>query len=132
MKTAILILALVCCTVLSDPCGMVPPVILTAGTPELMRSGNQLTYVFFKDGIEDIALRPGSKDKFTNFGMLIPFPAVPEIRKVPDNIFPHIENGPLYPPQVVIDLCPKPPMLMLSAGAPEDVDNDELIWKDQV
>lgn len=131
MKTAILILSLACCTVLGNSCGMVPSVILTAGTPELMRSGNQLTYGFFKDGIEDIALRPGPKGKFANFGMLIPFPAGPEIRKVPDNIFPHIERA-IYPPQVVIDLCPKLPMLMLSADAPEDIDNDELVWKDQV
>ena len=91
----------------ADPCGMVPPVQLTSGAPELMRVGDQLTYVFFKDGVQDIALRPGFKGKLTDFGMLIPFPAVPDIRKVSDNIFTHLKHA-IDPPEIVIDMLPKP------------------------
>jgi hypothetical protein len=86
---------------------MVPPIALTAGSPELMRVGDQLTYVFFKDGVEDIALRPGFKGKLNDFGMLIPFPTPPDIRKVPDPIFQHIEKA-IEPPEIVIDMRPRP------------------------
>ena len=42
--------------------------------------------------------------------MLIPFPSVPSLRKAPDNIFEHIANA-VEPPEVVIDLRPRPKML---------------------
>ena len=91
----------------ADPCGMVPPIMLDPSSPELVRVGDQMTYVFFKDGIQDIALRPGFKGKLTDFGMLIPFPKVPDIRKVSDNIFTHLQQA-IEPPEVVIDMRPRP------------------------
>ncbi|MDP7132424.1 MAG: DUF2330 domain-containing protein [Planctomycetota bacterium] len=87
----------------ADPCGMVPPVQLTPGAPQLTRVGDQITYVFFQDGIEDIVLRPGFKGSVTNFGMLIPFPAVPSLRKVSDDIFSHIKKA-IDPPVIQIAL----------------------------
>ncbi|MDA0841036.1 MAG: DUF2330 domain-containing protein [Planctomycetota bacterium] len=87
----------------ADPCGMVPPVALTAGDPELTRIGDQLTFVFFRNGIQDIVLRPGFKGKVTQFGMLIPFPVPPELRKVSDEIFAHVRKA-IDPPEVVINL----------------------------
>ena len=39
--------------------------------------------------------------------MLIPFPAVPALRKVPDHIFPHVQAA-IDPPEVVVDLRPRP------------------------
>lgn len=85
---------------------MVPPIALTEGAPELTRKGDQLTYVFFKDGIEDIALRPAFEGKLTDFGMLIPFPSPPEIRKVSDDIFVHLHNV-AEPPVIEINLRPR-------------------------
>ena len=63
----------------ADPCGMVPPVFLTPGAPQLTRVGDQLTFVSYLNGIEDIVLRPGFKGSVTDFGMLIPFPVAPEL-----------------------------------------------------
>jgi hypothetical protein len=36
----------------ADPCGMVPPVQLTPGAPQLTRVGDQITYVFFKTALK--------------------------------------------------------------------------------
>ena len=76
-------------TALADPCGMVPPVYVGEGPP-IMRVGAQKTYVFYKDGVETFAIRPGFSGKVDDFGMLIPFPTPPALRKLPDNIFHHI------------------------------------------
>ena len=65
----------------ADPCGMVPPVPIDPANPALTRIDVQQTYVFFKDGIEDIVLRPAFEGRVHEFGMLIPFPDVPAIRK---------------------------------------------------
>jgi hypothetical protein len=90
----------------ADPCGMVPPCILpTDPDRSLTRIGDQLTYVFFKDGIMDMVLRAGFKGRVSEFGMLIPFPSVPEIRKMPDGIFEQIAKA-VEPPTVTIDLSP--------------------------
>ena len=99
------IIAFVCdCPRLSaDPCGMVPPIY--TGTVPIKRKGNQETYVFFKDGIETFVIRPGYEGKIDDFGMLIPFPTPPSVRKVPDNIFEQLANA-VDPPEVVIDLSP--------------------------
>ncbi len=83
----------------SDPCGMVPPAIMIEGDP-IVRIGAQKTYVFYKNDIETLVLRPGFKGKVDEFGMLIPFPSPPEIRKVDDNIFPHIAAA-IDPPEVM-------------------------------
>ena len=88
----------------ADPCGMVPPIWEGQGAP-IKRVGLQKTYVFFKDGVETFVIRPGFTGKVDNFGMLIPFPSTPEIRKVPDQTFAHIDAA-VDPPPVVINLNP--------------------------
>ena len=70
----------------SDPCGMVPPIYTGPGRP-IERVGLQQTYVFHDDGVESFVIRPGFRGKVDNFGMLIPFPSPPALRKVPDNVF---------------------------------------------
>jgi hypothetical protein len=84
----------------ADPCGMVPPILAgTAGSIE--RMGLQKTYVFYKDGTETFVIRPGYRGSVDNFGMLIPFPTPPAIRKVPDDIFTHIAAA-ADPPEVIV------------------------------
>ena len=90
----------------ADPCGMVPPIYPDGQSPPLTRIGEQKTYVFYKDGIETFVIRPGFEGKADDFGMLIPFPTPPAIRKVPDNIFGHIAAA-IDPPEVVVDLTPR-------------------------
>jgi len=86
----------------ADPCGMVPP-IYESDTIPLARVGLQKTYVFYKDGVETFVIRPGFTGNVDNFGMLIPFPAPPELRKVPDNTFEQIAAA-VDPPEVVVNL----------------------------
>lgn len=86
---------------LADPCGMVPPVAFTGKGDPIERVGAQKTYVFFKDGVETLVLRPGFKGKVDEFGMLIPFPSVPAIRKVDDDIFAHVAAA-VDPPEVSV------------------------------
>lgn len=100
----IMLLAITTGDTLADPCGMVPPISI-GRPPVLARVGEQQTYVFFKDGIETFVIRPGFTGDVDNFGMLIPFPTPPAIRKVPDNIFPQIAAA-VDPPEVVLDLSP--------------------------
>ncbi|MCH7727777.1 MAG: DUF2330 domain-containing protein [Planctomycetes bacterium] len=88
--------------VAADPCGMVPPISPGQQTP-ITRVGLQQTYVFYKDGVETFVIRPGFTGKVDEFGMLIPFPTPPALRKVPDHIFPHIAAA-VDPPEVVVDL----------------------------
>jgi hypothetical protein len=91
----------------ADPCGMVPPIHipLAQNEPPIVRVGVQMTYVFYKNGIETFVIRPGFSGKTDEFGMLIPFPTPPEIRKVPDEIFAHIAAA-IDPPEVELDLRP--------------------------
>jgi hypothetical protein len=105
MKTFLTLSLLLPSFIFADPCGMVPPVYLTPGSPQLTRVGDQLTFVFFKDGIQDIVLRPGFSGQVNDFGMLIPFPAVPALRKVSDDIFNHLEKA-VHPPEVVVYIAP--------------------------
>lgn len=88
---------------INDPCGMVPPIY--TGKVPISRIGLQQTYVFYKDGVETFVIRPGFTGDVDNFGMLIPFPAPPELRKVPDEVFPHIAAA-VDPPEVIIDCMP--------------------------
>ncbi len=88
--------------VLADPCGMVPPIYTGPQIP-LARVGLQQTYVFYKDGVETFVIRPGFTGKVDEFGMLIPMPSVPAIRKVPDHVFGHLAAA-VDPPEVVVDL----------------------------
>ena len=87
-------------TAIADPCGMVPPVYVGDDIP-IARVGEQKTYVFVKDGVETVVIRPGFEGKVAEFGMLIPFPAIPDLRKVSDNIFAQIAAA-VDPPEVVI------------------------------
>ena len=95
-------------TAQADPCGMVPPVYVGDGVA-ITRIGQQRTYVFYKDGVETFVIRPGFQGKVDEFGMLIPFPSIPEIRKVSDNIFPHVAAA-IDPPEVVVyaNVFPRP------------------------
>ena len=90
----------------ADPCGMVPPLWEGEG-PAITRTGVQQTYVFYKDGVESFVIRPGFTGKVDQFGMLIPFPAIPAIRKVDDEIFAHVRNAVAPPPVVVVWPRPK-------------------------
>ena len=103
----VLLAALFCSILLTgktfaDPCGMVPPIYNGDDIP-ITRIGEQQTYVCFRDGVETIVIRPGFSGNVDEFGMLIPFPSPPALRKVSDNIFPHIAAA-IDPPEVVIDL----------------------------
>ena len=88
----------------ADPCGMVPPIYTGLGTP-ITRVGPQRTYVFYKDGMETYVIRPGFRGKVEEFGMLIPFPSPPAMRKVSDAIFPHLASA-IEPPEVIIEKSP--------------------------
>ena len=90
----------------ADPCGMVPPIYSSGQPIPLARVGEQQTYVFYKDGVETFVIRPGFTGKVEEFGMLIPFPKPPAIRKVPDHIFGHLAAA-VDPPEVVVDLRPQ-------------------------
>ena len=92
----------------ADPCGLVPPIqFLPArqwakGERPIERVGIQKTYVFYKNGLQTIVLRPAFTGKIDEFGMLIPFPSPPAIRKVPAKVFEHLANA-IDPPEVVLD-----------------------------
>ena len=86
----------------ADPCGMVPPIFTGTGSA-ITRIGLQQTYVFFDRGVESFVIRPAFSGRVDNFGMLIPFPNPPAIRKVADDVFQQIERA-IDPPEVVVDL----------------------------
>src|SRR5262249_40209708 len=91
------------------------------GVP-ITRVGLQKTYVFFKDGVETFVIRPGFNGKVEEFGMLIPFPEPPALRKVSEDIFSHIDNA-VDPPEVVIDV--RPPVPTDAAARPEPKKSDD-------
>ena len=99
---------------LADPCGMVPPIYRGQG-PAITRVGLQQTYVFYRDGVETLVLRPAFSGKVDQFGMLIPFPSPPAIRKVQDGIFDHLAAA-ADPPEVVINLMWEKEARFLSAS----------------
>ncbi|MGB7328612.1 MAG: DUF2330 domain-containing protein, partial [Rubripirellula sp.] len=119
---------------IADPCGMVPPAFVGNQSP-ISRIGLQKTYVFHKDGVESFVIRPGFTGKVDNFGMLIPFPNPPEIRKVADDIFDQVANA-IDPPEVVVDL--RIQRMMFGAGggraggAVPAMAPDHLMFKDKV
>ncbi len=98
----------------ADPCGMVPPVYIQQ-PDAIARIGDQMTFVFYKDGVETFVIRPGFRGKVEEFGMLIPFPTPPAVRKVPDAIFQHIQAA-IDPPEVVVDLSPRHEFMMRARG----------------
>jgi hypothetical protein len=88
----------------ADPCGMVPPIATSTGTPGVIqRDGAQRTYVMHSRGTETIALRPGFVGDVEQFGMLIPFPSVPAIRKIDDDTFAHIEAA-VDAPELLVEV----------------------------
>ncbi|MFT7519014.1 MAG: hypothetical protein ACI9MC_001150 [Kiritimatiellia bacterium] len=100
--------ALLCAPTLAsaDPCGMVPPIRLPDDinpTTAIQRTGVQTTYVSHMNGVETMVLRPGFTGKVDEFGMLIPFPSAPSIRKTADNMFQHIAAA-VDPPRITIDI----------------------------
>ncbi len=101
------IVLLMASTAWADPCGMVPPIYTGDGQP-ITRVGEQMTFVFFSGRVETFVIRPGFEGKVDEFGMLIPFPKPPALRKVPDHIFMHIAQA-IDPPEVIVDLFPPPP-----------------------
>ena len=102
LLTIVLLLGATSVASAKDPCGMVPPIYTGDGNP-ITRTGLQQTYVFYKDGVETFVIRPGFQGKVDNFGMLIPFPNPPALRKVPDNVFSQVANA-VDPPEVLVDL----------------------------
>ena len=102
---------------------MVPPILVnTPGfTPEIQREGAQRTYVMHREvpgvgGIETMALRPGFVGNVEDFGMLIPFPSPPAIRKIDDDTFAHIEAA-IDPPEVTVQIYdPMPRASVASSG----------------
>ena len=96
-----------------DPCGMVPPIYLGNGEvdeivrqdakPSLKRIGVQRTNVFYKNQIESFVIHPGFAGNVSEFGMLIPFPSPPAVRKVSDAVFEHVAAA-IDPPEVLVDL----------------------------
>jgi len=117
---------------LADPCGMVPPIYPGQEIP-LARVGLQQTYVSYKDGVETFVIRPGFTSKVDQFGMLIPFPTPPAIRKVPDHVFQHIAAA-VDPPEVVVDLRIRLLQLAKSASSFRNEDRSEpsLEYKEEV
>jgi hypothetical protein len=81
--------------------------VLAEGGTMLRRDGAQRTWVAFDEtahgGIQTMVLRPGFVGDVEEFGMLIPFPSPPAIRKVDENIFSHIEAA-VDPPPMAVDV----------------------------
>lgn len=83
----------------ADPCGMVPPLIIPEDQIAIERVGAQMTFVSHYRGVETMVLRPGFKGSIDEFGMLIPFPSPPALRKVDDDIFNELAAA-IDPPEV--------------------------------
>lgn len=122
----------------ADPCGMVPP-IWTGNGPEpvgIERTGLQNTYVFFREGVETIAIRPGFTGSVEQFGMLVPLPSEPSLRKIDERTFTHLEAS-IDPPTVVAHVYEDHPYERDMPSAPEagmaDATGDSLqIARDEV
>ena len=99
---------------LADPCGMVPPVSLDGEDQVIERVGDQKTYVFRKGDLQTVVIHPGFKGNVDEFGMLIPFPTVPALRKMPDNVFEQLVYA-VEPP--VVDYWVQSPRTTFYEGA---------------
>lgn len=118
--TLALLTALAATSLSADPCGMVPPM-WTGPGPAIERVGVQKTYVFYKDGIETFAVRPGFEGKVADFGMLIPVPTTPAIKKISDDTFAHIAAA-IDPPEIQVYVGPQRGFARragLGGGAPQ-------------
>lgn len=108
-------------TAMADPCGMVPPPpdLTIAQSVTIERIGVQKTFVAHDKGMETMVLRPGFQGNVEEFGMLIPFPSPPTIRKVDDNIFSHLAAA-IDPPEVIARVQrfrPRPRRMKSAMGA---------------
>lgn len=92
----------------ADPCGMVPPAWIPDGEPGIVRVGDQITYSFFDQGVQTIAIRPGFTGKVHEFGMLVPFPSPPSMKKMNDATFTHLEAA-VDPPILQVHLYDNTP-----------------------
>jgi hypothetical protein len=115
---SLLALALMSSVGTADPCGMVPP--LTAVGTTIQRDGAQRTYIMHSRGMETMVLRPGFIGDVEQFGMLIPFPTPPAIRKIDDQTFAHIE-GAVAPPTVQVNIYEPMPVARGGGGWPGGV-----------
>ncbi len=115
LNPTILLCLAITATAHADPCGMVPP-IYTGNQIPITRIGEQNTYVSYKDGIETFVIRPGFRGNVEEFGMLIPFPTPPALRKVPDAIFNQLANA-VDPPEIVVYAYPEPTNAIAFNGA---------------
>jgi hypothetical protein len=91
--------------VAADPCGMVPPIRLPTASKAaaIKRVGVQTTYVFHRNGMQTVLIHPGFEGTLHEFGMLIPFPAPPSVKKVPEDTLQHIAaavDPPLLPVEI--------------------------------
>lgn len=100
LSTALLILSALSPRLPADPCGLVPPAWSGPGYA-VERVDLQQTYLFYRDGIETLVLRPAYKGSAEDFGMLIPFPTPPSVRKVDERVFDHLAAA-VDPPEVVL------------------------------
>ena len=116
MKKQLLISLLLTAQAFADPCGMVPPISLDGPDTNIERIGEQKTYVFYKDGIETIVIHPGFEGNVDEFGMLIPFPESPALRKVSENTFEHLEKA-VDPPKITYWLRPPMPVATYAPGS---------------
>ena len=87
----------------ADPCGMVPPLVIPENQVAIKRVGAQKTFVTHYRGVETMVLRPAFEGKTDEFGMLIPFPSPPAMRKVDDNIFAQVAAA-VEPPEIVANV----------------------------
>jgi len=124
-------------TASADPCGMVPPIrIADTDVPAIQRTGAQRTYVMFKDGVQTMALRPGFSGSIDEFGMLIPFPSPPALRKIDDDTFAHIE-GAVDPPVMNVYVydqmpMPRPTSLRMASAGSAPVQSEDALRIDEV
>ena len=89
---------------LAGPCMFVMPRVTVEKQPAVLeRTDNRKTYIFYKNGIESIVIRPSFKGNVEEFGVLIPLPSVPSVRKVPEEIFSHLCAA-IDPPEVSVNL----------------------------
>lgn len=100
LSTALLIFSALSPRLPADPCGLVPPAWTGPGFA-VERVDLQQTYLFYRDGIETLVLRPAYRGSAEDFGMLIPFPTPPSVRKVDERVFEHLAAA-VDPPEVVL------------------------------
>lgn len=89
------LLVLVAASVAAEPCFMASPVTEPRPgvvDPVLVRRGVQRTYVFHLGRVEDIVVQPSLAGGAEHFGMILPFPEAPVIRKVEGTFFDDLDR----------------------------------------